>query len=153
MINTKIRYAHARIEATHESPLVCTILIGKLHEHYSKKYQHVVEDLQRYYPDLMQEACTPQTKEGMLMMERWLATSAEKGYIRKDVDLKLAAMTINMVLEHLLSATMMFDYSQSETINEFMFNYMRGLLSVQALEEYERQKPDFMTQLQQMKFD
>ena len=153
LMSEKIQEAHARIEATHESPLMCIILIGKMHEHYTAKYQQVMSDLKKYHPDLLRECGSPLSEQGVLRMEKWLQSSVEKGYIREDVDVRLAAMTMNMTLEHMLSSTLMFDYTHTEVINEFMANYIRGLLTKKAVDEFEEQRPQLKEQISKMKFN
>lgn len=153
LMNRRIMEVHKQIENTIDSPLIVTIILGRMHEHYSAKYHLFISDLKKYYPGLLAEMGHKKTHEGESMMEKWLRTAAEKGYIRKEIDFRLSAEVIASVMEHFHSGQMPSGYNQMETINNFMGTYMRGLLTVEALAEFEANRDTLETELAKIKLD
>lgn len=148
-----IQKAHCRVESTTSSPLEVTIILGRMHEYFSSKYHLMASDLKKYYPELMKNHRPMEGVTGESMIEKWLRASAEKGYLRDDVDCRLSAETIVAISEHLLVARLKEGVPRQRMMHSFLITFIRGLLNIKALEMFEQNREAFEQKLSKMKFD
>jgi len=152
-MDKSIEDAHRKVEKMTVSPLEVAILLGRMHEHYSSKYHLMASDLKKYYPELVRCKHHMSSSTGETLIEKWLRTAADNGYLRDDVDCRLCAETIVSISEHLHTVRLTEGYTKPQVMHAFLLTYVRGLLNINALEDFEKNRDEFEKKLSKMKFE
>lgn len=152
-MSAKMKRDMERLLSLSDSPLMHIMLIGRMHEHYASRYRFFGEDLRRYYPAVAERCTPPQQEAGVSMMEKFLREAHDRGYLRNGADLHISAQMLFYGLTTLQTVGKASLADRTRYINEFMINYMRGLLTIEAIAQYESHEEEYTTLLKNLKFD
>lgn len=145
--NKRIETEAFKIERTTQFPIWRMIYMGKLFQVYTRINQRFLSDIEKYYTDIYNsKLCYPlnlRTKH----LERCLQLAKEQGYFNNNVDLGVAAMIMANCTHYVLQSKVIPLDKRSTIVREFMTNYMRGLLTIEAIRDFDNSQEQMMRQL------
>lgn len=123
-----------------EDPLHSLLFVVKHHGSFKDSYSLLIEDAQRYYPEITRKLFTPNEEEFVGAVHRNLEHMNENGYLREGADLTIAARVLVGYISTVKTSGRIQPEEQMKWIGEFMFTYMRGLLKTEYVTKYEEQE-------------
>lgn len=135
---------HEEVEAMHrnffekvDEPLLVALYMMRVNAGFTYKYQKVIEDAERYYPEIHDRFFKIYTSAFRTMVERGILYAREKNYLREGVDIQLAADFIcDLVQRHRLSEFV--DSTEyARRITDICFTYVRGMMTLDTIRRYE----------------
>lgn len=138
-INQRHRAAHQRVD----EPLLVAMYMLRTNALFIHRYRHLVEDAERYYPDIHDRFFRIHTDTLRGLLERGMAYMREHGYLRPDAKVDTSVNFLcRLMQQHRLS-----DVADSQSyaidLNEICFTYIRGLVTVETIQRYESQEDRF----------
>lgn len=139
LINCRHRAAHQRVD----EPLLVAMYMLRTNALFIHRYRHLVEDAERYYPELHDRFFGLHTDALRALLERGMAYMREHGYLRPDARVETSVdFLCRLMQEHRLT-----EVADSQRyamdLNEICFTYIRGLVTVETIERYESQQERF----------
>ena len=141
---------HEEVESMHrnffekvDEPLLVALYMMRVNAGFSYKYQKVIEDAERYYPEIHDRFFKIHTAAFHTMVEHGIMYAKEKKYLREGVDIQLATDFIcDLVQRHRLSD---FDNSTqyARRIKDIGFTYVRGLMTIDTIRRYEDHESEY----------
>lgn len=141
---------HEEVEAMHcnffnkvDEPLLVALYMMRVNAGFSYKYQKVIEDVERYYPEIHDRFFKIHTSSFRTMVEYGILYAKEKNYLREGVDVQLATDFIcDLVQRHRLS-----DFGNSaqyaRRIKDIGFTYVRGMMTIDSIRRYEEHEAEY----------
>lgn len=120
------------------SPIIMVLHIYKYLSLYNAQLATLLTDIRDYYPDIYSHLFPKDAPKHASHMYQTLQEAKEKGDLRPQVDVDLAVQTLTEIIQH-------FNYNNTKTNAIRMFceagyTYVRGLLSVDAIKQYDEQE-------------
>lgn len=141
---------HEEVETMHrnffnkvDEPLLVALYMMRVNAVFSYKYQKVIEDVERYYPEIHDRFFKIHTSSFRTMVEHGILYAKEKNYLREGVDVQLATDFIcDLVQRHRLSD---FDNSaqHARRIKDIGFTYVRGMMTIDFIRRYEEHEAEY----------
>lgn len=151
--NRRLEKEALRIEGITDSPVWRMLFMGKLFQRYGMINQLFLADMEKYYPELYNtKLCVPlnlRTEH----LRRQLQNASEQGFFREGIDLGIASMLMTNCTYHVLNSKAIPIEERTPIIREFMVNYMRGMLTLKAAEEYDNNKERMLKMLEETSFE
>lgn len=141
---------HEEVEAMHrnffekvDEPLLVALYMMRVNASFSYKYQKVIEDAERYYPEIHDRFFKIHTSAFHTMVEHGIMYAKERNYLRDGVDIQLATDFIcDLVQRHRLS-----DFENSmqyaRRIKDIGFTYVRGMMTIDTIRRYEDHESEY----------
>lgn len=126
-----------------KDPVMLALAMNQHHAEFCKKYSRLMRDTENYYPEIFKKHFSYTMDEVIAKIEQWLNDAAGKGLIRPHVNLKVAANTIVYFTELIRKRHDLEIELQNEINREFIFTYMRGLLSEESIIRYSKKEASF----------
>lgn len=130
------------LESQTDSPLFRTYYIGQVMGTFVHHYSLMLEDLQKYYPNIFSCHYNHSFDQHIEHMEKWLNEAKEKNYLRPDVNIHLSAVVIAYCTNWLHNNESFSNQERIDTNAEFMTTYIRGLMSVDAIKDFESHREE-----------
>ena len=141
---------HDEIEAMHhkffdkaDEPWLVALYMLRVNACFSHQYHKLIEDAERYYPEIHDRFFKIQTSAFRTMVERGMHYAQEKHYLREGVDIQLSVDFIcDLVQRHRFS-----EFSDSaeyaRRIKDIGFTYVRGMMTLDTIRRYEEHEADY----------
>ena len=142
-LGKKIELHLSEHEGENISPLFRTYYIGHVLGTFGRQYALMLEDLQKYYPSIFSCHFNHSFEQHIEHMEKWLTVAQEKNYLHKDVNIHLSAQVIAYCTNWLHNNEAFSNQERTDTNAEFMCNYIRGLMSVEAIADFESKREEY----------
>ncbi len=142
-VHDEIEAMHHKFFAKADEPLLVALYMMRVNAGFTHRYQKVIEDAERYYPEIHDRFFKIQTSGFRSMIERGMVYAKEKNYLRDGVDIKLAADFIcDLVQQHRFS-----EFSDSteyaRRIKDIGFTYVRGMMTIETIRRYEEHEAEY----------
>ena len=149
--------AHAEIEERHrriyqrvEEPLLVALYMIKVNALHNLGYRRLLDDAERYYPDIHDHYFKIHTGAFRQMIEKALRYADQRHFLRKEADIDIAADFIcGLVQQHRMSEVDDRD-AYARWLNEVCFTFMRGLLTVDTIITYEKEEGNYHGLMQEL---
>ena len=146
------RIGQQKIEMFHEADdhLLMTLFIIKTAVLHNEKYHRFLQDADRYYPQLNETLTLTFSKKIRGILRDIFETAEKNGDLRKNVDIDNAVNTISMSMLlwnnncNKKTGNVKFEVTMSDSI----YTYLRGLLSIPAIERYDKREEEFQKMLE-----
>lgn len=144
LLSECVKGMHEEVEAMHrnffervDEPVLVVLYMMRVNAGFSYKYQKVIDDVERYYPEIHDRFFKMHTSAFRAMVESGIMYAKDRNYLREGVDIQLAADFIcDLVQRHRLS-----EFGDSKEyvrrINEIGFTYVRGMMTIDTINRYE----------------
>ena len=145
-INDMHRQAHSQAA----EPLLMAMYMLRVNADSKHKYQRLLDETERYYPEIHQQLFASHTRKMHSLMQHGMDYLREHHYLRNDANTEVAVdFFCNIMQKH--ACTEGTDPTKDrQKINEMCFTYLRGLMNVEALERYEEAEPHFQEVISQL---
>lgn len=131
------------LSKTIDDPLLLALAMNQNHSLFCQRYDLLMHDTKTYYPEIFKKHFTITLEVVVQKIERWLEDAEKKGIIRPGANLKIAANTIVYFTEQIRKSDELKIATQNDINKEFIFTYIRGLLSEEYIIKYSQQENDF----------
>lgn len=149
-IHTSIERCHRQAYSKGDEPLLMALYMIKMNTMRNIGHQRLIEDTERYYPELHDRFFKVHTQAFRDMIVRTLQYADRCHYLRSDIDKDTAATFIcNMVQQRRLSEVEDKD-AYVQNISKICFTYLRGMLNVETIERYEQKEAGFHLIMEQL---
>lgn len=139
-VSKKVEENIKRIRTTTEDPMLMIFYMSKNHTHFCQKYERLIDDTRDYYPLIFKKYFSMKAEEVVAQIQKGLEYAYEKGYIRHDANLKIASNAMVYFVEQVRKSKLLDNNSRHDINSEFLFTYMRGLMSEEAILRYSREE-------------
>lgn len=138
-INEQHRQAHSKVD----EPLLVAMYMLQVNANSNHRYQRIIEEAERYYPELHDRFFKLHTNALLSMMQRGMDYLRQHGYLRPDADTGVAVEFLcDLIQQHRLS-NVSDPQAYCHRINEICFTYLRGMMSTDTIKRYEESEPRF----------
>lgn len=142
-ITEKARQQRERMWQDTEDPLLLAIYMTQHYAEYCQRNNRLMQDAENYYPCIFKKYFSYRLDEVVAKIQRWLEDAAARGIVRKQADPKIAANAIVFFTEQVRTNPKLDNEMRHKINSEFVYTYMRGLLTESALERYKSQEETF----------
>ena len=142
-VHDEIETLHRNFFSKADEPLLVALYMMRVNAGFTHKYLKVIEDAERYYPEIHDRFFKIQTSGFRSMVERGMLYAQEKNYLREGVDIQLSADFIcDLVQRHRFS-----EFSDSKDyarrIKDIGFTYVRGMMTIETIRRYEEHEQEY----------
>ena len=107
------------------------------------RFSRILKDAERFYPELTTQVVKKFTEKFKLALLDLFSKAAKNGDLRPDIDIREIVETLAMSV-HVCSLSSMHDNEAlANLIRESFFTYLRGTLSIKAIERYDKNVEEF----------
>lgn len=145
-INDLHRKAHSKVD----EPLLVAMYMLRVGADTNHRYHRLIEEAERYYPDIHDRFFRLHTETLHTMMEHGMEYVRSHNYLRPDADIEVAVdFLCDLIQQHRISAV---DdpKAHASRLNEICFTYMRGLMTIETIERYEQSEPRFRKVMEEL---
>lgn len=142
-VHDEIDALHHNFFAKADEPLLVALYMMRVNAGFTHRYQKVIDDAERYYPEIHDRFFKIHTSGFRTMVERGILYAKEKNYLREGIDIQLAANFIcDLVQRHRFS-----EFSDSaeyaRQINDIGFTFVRGMMTIDTIRRYEEHESEY----------
>lgn len=132
----KVEYGVKVIREATSDPLLVIFYMGQNHTHFCFKYERLIDDTRDYYPAIYKKYLSMTAQEVVNRITKLLEDARDRNLLRPDANLKVAANAMVYFLEQVRNSKMLNENSRYDISSEFLFTYIRGLMSEEAIADY-----------------
>ena len=142
-VHDEIEDMHHNFFAKADEPLLVALYMMRVNAGFCHRYQKVIEDTERYYPEIHDRFFKIQTSGFRSMVERGMLYAKERNYLREGADIQIATDFIcDLVQRHRFS-----EFSDSQEyarrIKDIGFTYVRGMMTIDTIRRYEEHESEY----------
>lgn len=141
---------HEEVEAMHrnffekvDEPLLVALYMMRVNAGFSYKYQKVIEDVERYYPEIHDRFFKIHTSSFRTMVEHGILYAKEKNYLREGVDIQLATDFICDLVQRRRLCEYGNSTEYARRIKDIGFTYVRGMMTIDSIRRYEEHEAEY----------
>lgn len=125
-------------ERENKAPITMALYLFKGMAHFYKSYALMIEDTQRYYPEVYGQVFPHHEGAWAEKVKATLQEADRQGLLRRGADIEGATTVMAHFLDKVSSTST--NAPTMATIAEAGFTFMRGLLSVEAIAQFDSQE-------------
>lgn len=142
-VHDEVEAMHLKFFSKADEPLLVALYMMRVNAGFTYHYQKVIDDAERYYPEIHDRFFKIQTSGFRSMVERGILYAKERNYLREGVDIQNAVDFIcDLVQRHRFS-----EFSDSteyaRRIKDIGFTYVRGLMTIDTIRRYEEHESEY----------
>lgn len=142
-VHDEIESLHHRCFAKADEPLMVAIYMMRINAGFTHKYQKVIDDAERYYPEIHDRFFKMQTSAFRNMVEGGMKYALEKKYFREGVDLQLSTDFICELVQRHRFSEFEDSAAYARRIKDIGFTYVRGMMNLDTIRRYEEHEADY----------
>lgn len=142
-VHDQIDRRHKEVYMMVDEPLLVAMYMVRVNAMSNHSYCHLIEEAERYYPELHDRYFKIHTTAFRDMIEKSLNYAQANNYLRHNVDIEATVDFIcHFVQQRRISATE--DSSEyARKMSEVSFTFLRGLMSTETIMRYESKEEDY----------
>ncbi len=125
-------------EKENKTPITMVLYLFKGLAHFYKRYALMIEDTQRYYPEVYGQVFPHNEGEWSMKVKATLQEADRQGLLRSNADIESATAVMAHFLDKVSDTST--NAPTMATIGEAGYTFMRGLLSVEAIAQFDTQE-------------
>lgn len=125
-------------ERENKAPITMALYLFKGMAHFYKNYALMIEDTQRYYPEVYGQVFPHHEGKWAEKVKMTLQEAASQGLLRRGVDIECATAVMAHFLDKVSDTSA--NAPTMATLGEAGFTFMRGLLSIEAITQFDAQE-------------
>ena len=147
--NERHRKAHSQVD----EPLLVAMYMLRTNAMFIHKYRRIIEETERYYPEIHDRFFRVHTGGLRAMMEHGMEYVRSHNYLRADADVTVAIdFFCNLIQQQRISEVP--DREEyARRINEICFTYLRGLMTTETLMRYDNHVDRFAEVIKKLDAD
>lgn len=147
--NERHRKAHSQVD----EPLLVAMYMLRTNAMFIHKYRRIIEETERYYPEIHDRFFRVHTGGLRAMMEHGMEYVHSHNYLRADADVAVAIdFFCNLIQQQRISEVP--DREEyARRINEMCFTYLRGLMTTETLMRYDNHVDRFAEVIKKLDAD
>jgi len=138
-INNVHRKAHSKVD----EPMLVALYMLRTNANFTHKYCHLIEDAERYYPEIHDRYFKLHTDALRAMINHGMDYVRQHNYLRADVDTETAVDFLCDLIQRHRMSDVADPQAYARRINEVCFTYLRGLMNVDTIARYEESENHF----------
>lgn len=142
-VHRRIGRKHLEVYDKANDPLLLTIHLITSTVQHNNRYEHLLKDAQHYYPELNQALLQRFTDKFHDVLYGILRQAKENGDLHDTVDVEQAAKTIILSVNRIYQSVPAADEAYQNAMKDSPYTYLRGLLSLPAIERYDKREQEF----------
>lgn len=143
MVHDRTNEMHRQAHSQVDEPLLVAMYMLRTNAMCIHKYRHIIEETERYYPEIHDRFFKLHTSSLHHMMQCGMDYVKKHGYLRPDADVALAVdFLCNLVQQHRISEVADREEYKRQ-LNEVCFTYLRGLMTTDTLILYDSEVGHF----------
>ncbi len=147
--NERHRKAHSQVD----EPLLVAMYMLRTNAMFIHKYRRIIEETERYYPEIHDRFFKLHTGGLRAMMEHGMEYVRSHNYLRPDADVDVAIdFFCNLIQQQRISEVPNRE-EYARRINEMCFTYLRGLMTTETLMRYDNHVDRFAEVIQKLDAD
>lgn len=147
--NERHRKAHSQVD----EPLLVAMYMLRTNAMFIHKYRRIIEETERYYPEIHDRFFKLHTGGLRAMMEHGMDYVRSHNYLRPDADVDVAIdFFCNLIQQQRISEVPNRE-EYARRINEMCFTYLRGLMTTETLMRYDNHVDRFAEVIQKLDAD
>ncbi|MBR1834383.1 MAG: TetR/AcrR family transcriptional regulator [Bacteroidales bacterium] len=142
-VHDGIEKRHREVYLKVDEPLLVALYMIEVNAMSNHSYCHLIEEAERYYPELHDRFFKIHTTAFREMIAKALNYAKAQGYLRPAVDIDTTVdFMCQFVQQHRITeASNSGEYAQK--MNELSFTFLRGLMSTETIVRYEKQEEKY----------
>ena len=145
-INEMHRQAHSRVD----EPLLVAMYMLRANAYSNHRYHRLIEEAERYYPEIHDRFFRLHTEALHTMMHHGMEYVQQHNYLRPDADSNVAVDFLCDLIQQRRMSEVSDPSAYARRLNEICFTYLRGLMTVETIERYEKSEPHFRQLLEEL---
>jgi len=142
-VHDRIERRHKEVYMKVDEPLLVALYMVRVNAMSNHSYCHLIEEAERYYPELHDQFFKIHTASFRTMLQKTLAYAQENNYLRPNVDIDT---TVDFMC-HVVQERRMSDIADSSEfgrkMSEVSFTFLRGLMSTETIVRYDKKEEEF----------
>ena len=126
-----------------DEPFLMTLYIMRTAALTNVRYSRLLLDAEKYYPELNEKLLNSFSSKLRSMLTTMFEEASARGDLRDGVDIGLAVDMIVMSIMRGSHNTTLSEDESGKRLRETCFTFLRGLLSIPAIERYDRNEEEF----------
>ncbi len=146
-INEMHRQAHGKVD----EPLLVALYMLRINASCTHKYQRLIEESERYYPEIHDRFFKIHTESLRSMLQLGMDYMRDHHYLRADANIDFAIDFLCTLFQQHRMSDMQNPQAYASKLNEICFTFLRGLMTVEAIERYEKAESNFPQLLNELR--
>ena len=143
MVHERTNAMHRRAHSQVDEPLLVAMYMLRTNALSVHKYRHIIEETERYYPEIHDTFFRLHSDSMREMVERGMDYMAEHGYMRPDADRAVAVDFMCSLAQRQRLGDVADPQAYKRQLNEVCFTYLRGLMTTETLVRYDSEVNHF----------
>lgn len=145
-INNMHRKAHSKVD----EPLLVAMYMLRANAYSNHRYHRLIEEAERYYPEIHDRFFKIHTETMRTFIQHGMDYLHEHNYLRPDADSNVAVDFLCDLIQQRRMSEVSDPSAYARRLNEICFTYLRGLMTVETIERYEKSEPHFRQLLEEL---
>ena len=145
-INEMHRQAHSRVD----EPLLVAMYMLRANAYSNHRYHRLIEEAERYYPEIHDRFFKIHTETMRTFIQHGMDYLHEHNYLRPDANSEVAVDFLCDLIQQRRMSEVSDPSAYARRLNEICFTYLRGLMTVETIERYEKSEPHFRQLLEEL---
>lgn len=138
-INELHRQAHSKVD----EPLLVAMYMMRVGAATNHKYSRLLDEAERYYPEIHDRFFKIHTEAFRSMLQHGMDYVAQHHYLRPDANTDIAVDFICDLIQRNRLSNISDQQGYTHRLSEICFTFLRGLMSVETIERYEKSENHF----------
>lgn len=138
-INAMHRQAHCKVD----EPLLVAMYMLRANAFSNHRYHRLLEEAERYYPEIYDRFFKLHTEALRSMLQHGMDYVRQHNYLRQDADVEVAIDFFCELFQQHRMSEMADPQAYARKLNEICFTYLRGMMTADTIERYEKREPQF----------
>lgn len=148
-INEMHRKAHSKVD----EPLLVAMYMLRVNANSNHKYHRLIEESERYYPEIHDRYFKIHTESLRSMLQHGMDYVRQHNYLRPDADVDIAIDFLCTLFQQHRLSDVQNPQEYAHKLSEICFTYLRGLMSVDTIERYEKAESHFRQLMEELKIE
>ena len=153
LLHERINQAHRQAHQQVDEPLLVAMYMLREGTMVNQRYKRLLAESLRYYPEIHNRFFAMHTEQMTMMMYKGFDYMQEHDYLRENVDIDLAVKFMCNFIQHWCPTESNNYQAATKQFNEICFTYLRGLLSVGAIQRYESEEEHYRRVMKELGLD
>ncbi len=142
-VHDRINELHRRAHSKVDEPLLVAMYMMRVGAATNHKYCRLLDEAKRYYPEIHDRFFKIHTEAFRSMLQHGMDYVAQHHYLRPDADTNIAVDFICDLIQRNRMSDISDPQGYTHRLSEICFTFLRGLMSVETIERYEKSENHF----------
>ena len=150
-VHDKINEMHRQAHSQVDEPLLVAMYMLRANAYSSHRYHRLIEEAERYYPEIHDRFFKIHTGTMRTFIQHGMDYLHEHKYLRPDANSDVAVDFLCELIQQRRMSEVTDPTAYARRLNEICFTYLRGLMTVETIERYEKSEPHFRQLIEELR--